>query len=69
MGGVLPSGAELHIYKEGEKKTLGGEKRRSSSIVHQKQLGTLQEDMRLMIYLLLLRIIIRCVGSHMPFHH
>eukprot|EP01084_Bolivina_argentea_P159467 277728_1 len=39
VGGVLPSGAELHIYKEGEKKTLGGEKRRSSSIVHQKQLG------------------------------
>ncbi len=41
MGGVLPSGAELHIYKEGEKESLCHEKRNISA-AQQKQFGTIQ---------------------------
>ncbi len=37
VGGVLLSGAELHIYKEGKKKRMSGEERSAS--VHQKQFG------------------------------
>ncbi len=68
VGGVLPSGTELHICRAVEKERLSNEKGSSSSIVHQERFGMLKEDMWHTYYFVYEHQMSWFIRAHVPFH-